>query len=158
MYRIGQGYDIHPMAEGRPLKIGGVEIEHDRGPVGNSDGDPLTHAIIDALLGAMCDGDIGVHFPESDARWQGADSMEMLSLVMWLAGERKFRLVNLDSTVVMERPRLRPYIQSIRERLAKILQVDISCISVKAKRGEGLDSVGEGRAISATAIVLLERD
>ena len=157
MYRVGIGHDTHRLAEGRPLVLGGVEVESECGGEGHSDADALSHAITDAILGAMCEGDIGVHFPDRDPRWKNADSLQLLARVMWLAGERGFRVVNVDATVHLERPRLRPYIEEMRARLAEVLLVGPDCVSVKAKTGEGLDAVGGGLAVAAQAVVLLER-
>ena len=157
MLRIGIGHDTHRLTEGRPLILGGVAVESDRGAEGHSDADALAHAITDAVLGALCEGDIGVHFPDSDPRWRGADSMQLLARVMWLAGERGYRVVNVDSTVMIERPRLRPYVEEMRARLADVLGVEPERVSVKAKSGEGLDAVGDWRAVTAQAVVLLSR-
>jgi 2-C-methyl-D-erythritol 2,4-cyclodiphosphate synthase len=157
MFRIGIGHDTHRLAEGRPLVLGGVRVESERGAEGHSDADALAHAATDAVLGAMCEGDIGFHFPDKDPRWKGADSMQLLARVMWLAGERGYRIVNLDATVMLERPRLRPYVDEMRARLAEVLGVGLDCVSVKAKSGEGLDAVGEQRAVTVQAVVLLER-
>jgi 2-C-methyl-D-erythritol 2,4-cyclodiphosphate synthase len=157
MFRIGIGHDTHRLEEGRPLVLGGVRVESERGAEGHSDADALAHALTDAVLGAMCEGDIGVHFPDRDPRWKDADSLQLLSRVMWLAGERGYRVVNVDATVLLERPRLRPYVEEMRGRLAEVLGVEVGCVSVKAKSGEGLDAVGEGNAVTAQAVVLLER-
>jgi 2-C-methyl-D-erythritol 2,4-cyclodiphosphate synthase len=157
MYRVGIGHDTHRLAEGRTLVLGGVVVESERGAVGHSDADALSHAIMDAILGAMCEGDIGVHFPDREPQWKDSDSLQLLARVMWLAGGRGYRVVNVDATVMLERPRLRPYIQEMRENLAEVLCAPADCVSVKAKTGEGLDSVGEWRAVSAQAVVLLER-
>jgi 2-C-methyl-D-erythritol 2,4-cyclodiphosphate synthase len=157
MFRIGIGHDTHRLVEGRPLVLGGVRVESGRGAEGHSDADALAHALTDAVLGAMCEGDIGVHFPERDPRWKDADSLQLLARVMWLASERGYRVVNADATVLIERPRLRPYVQEMREKLAEVLGVEIDCVSVKAKSGEGLDAVGEWNAVTAQAVVLLER-
>ncbi|HEV2761466.1 MAG TPA: 2-C-methyl-D-erythritol 2,4-cyclodiphosphate synthase [Pyrinomonadaceae bacterium] len=156
MFRIGIGNDVHRLVAGRPLVLGGVRVESERGAEGHSDADALTHAITDALLGAMCEGDLGVHFPDRDPRWKDADSTELLARVLWLAKQGGYHVVNVDATVMLERPRLRPYVQQMRERLAEILEVDVNCVSVKAKTGEGLDAVGEGLAVRAQAVVLLE--
>ena len=157
MFRIGIGHDTHRLAEGRPLILGGVEIESERGAEGHSDADALAHAITDAILGALCEGDIGVHFPDRDPRWKDADSLQMLARVVWLASQRGYRVVNADATVMLERPRLRPYITEMRHNLAEVLGVEVECVSVKAKTGEGLDAVGTGAAVTAQAVVLLER-
>ncbi|HVF88149.1 MAG TPA: 2-C-methyl-D-erythritol 2,4-cyclodiphosphate synthase [Pyrinomonadaceae bacterium] len=156
MFRVGIGHDTHRLMEGRPLILGGVEVESERGAEGHSDADALTHAITDAILGALCEGDIGAHFPDRDPQWKDANSLKLLARVMWLAGERGFRIVNIDATVMLERPKLRPYIEEMRAKLSEVLGVEIDCVSVKAKTGEGLDAVGEWRAVTAQAVVLLE--
>jgi 2-C-methyl-D-erythritol 2,4-cyclodiphosphate synthase len=157
MFRIGIGHDTHRLSEGRPLILGGVRVESGRGAEGHSDADALTHAVTDAVLGAMCEGDLGVYFPDSDPRWKGADSLQLLARVMWLAKERGYRVVNVDTTVMLERPKLRPHVEEMRARLADVLCVEIDRVSVKAKTGEGLDAVGEWRAVTAHAVVLLEK-
>lgn len=157
MLRIGIGHDTHRLVEGRPLILGGVQVESERGAVGHSDADALSHAIADAILGALCEGDIGVHFPDDNSRWKDADSLELLARVMWLAGERGYYVVNLDATVMLERPKLRQYILAIREKLSHTLCVDSGCVSIKAKTGEGLDAVGRGEAVTVQAIVLIAR-
>ncbi len=157
MYRVGIGHDTHRLAAGRPLVLGGVAVESERGGEGHSDADALSHALTDAILGAMCEGDIGVHFPDHDPRWKDADSLQLLARVMWLARERGYRVVNVDAVVHLERPRLRPYIEEMRLKLAEVLSVSTDCVSVKAKTGEGLDAVGAGAAVTAQAVVLLER-
>ena len=156
MFRIGIGHDTHRLVEGRPLILGGVRLAAERGAEGHSDADALAHALTDAILGALAVGDIGAHFPDSDPAWRDADSLAMLAQAVRLAGERGFRVVNADATAHLERPKLRPHIQEMRERLAGVLGVGVDCVSVKAKTGEGLDAVGEGRAITAQAVVLLE--
>jgi 2-C-methyl-D-erythritol 2,4-cyclodiphosphate synthase len=157
MFRIGIGHDTHRLADGRPLILGGVLVESARGAEGHSDADALAHAITDAILGALCEGDIGVHFPDTDPRWKDADSLQLLARVVWLASQSGFKVVNVDANVSLERPRLRPHIPEMRERLAQVLSIEANCVSVKAKTGEGLDAVGEGRAIVAQAVVLLGR-
>ena len=157
MFRIGIGHDTHRLAEGRPLVLGGVHIEAERGAEGHSDADALSHALADAILGALCEDDIGVHFPDRDPRWKDADSLELLSRVVWLAAQRGYAVVNIDATVMLERPRLRPYVQQMRERLAQVLSIDAGCVSVKAKTGEGLDAVGEGHAVTVQAVVLMQK-
>ncbi|HEY0349535.1 MAG TPA: 2-C-methyl-D-erythritol 2,4-cyclodiphosphate synthase [Pyrinomonadaceae bacterium] len=158
MFRIGIGHDTHRLVESRPLVLGGVVIPFDRGSDGHSDGDALTHAIADAILGALCEGDLGLHFPDTDSQWKDANSMELLGRVVWLAHERGFEIANLDCNVMLERPKLREHIDAMRENLAKALNVELSSISVKAKTGEGLDAVGRGEAVSAQAIVLLRQN
>ena len=157
MFRIGIGHDTHRLIDGRPLILGGVAIESERGAEGHSDADALSHAITDAILGALCEGDLGVHFPDNDPRWKDAESLQLLARVVWLASQSGFKVVNIDANVSLERPRLRPHIPEMRERLAQVLTIDTNCVSVKAKTGEGLDAVGEGRAVTAQAIVLLEQ-
>ena len=158
MFRIGIGHDTHRLVESRPLVLGGVVIPFDRGSDGHSDGDALTHAIADAILGALCEGDLGLHFPDTDSQWKDANSMELLGRVVWLAHERGFEIANVDCNVMLERPKLREHIDAMRENLAKALNVELSSISVKAKTGEGLDAVGRGEAVSAQAIVLLRQN
>lgn len=157
MFRIGTGHDTHRLVAGRPLILGGVLVESDRGADGHSDGDALAHALCDAILGALCEGDIGVHFPDNDPQWKDADSLQLLARVSWLARERGYQLVNADATVLLERPKLREYIAAMREAIAGTLQVNIDCVSVKAKTGEGLDAVGRGEAVTVQAVVLLEQ-
>jgi 2-C-methyl-D-erythritol 2,4-cyclodiphosphate synthase len=157
MFRIGIGHDTHRLIAGRPLILGGVLIESERGAQGHSDGDALAHALADAILGALGEGDIGVHFPDSDAQWKDADSLQLLARVYWLAREHGYHLVNGDATILLERPRVREYIAQMRETLAKTLQVETGCISVKAKSGEGLDAVGRGDAVTVHAVVLLQQ-
>jgi 2-C-methyl-D-erythritol 2,4-cyclodiphosphate synthase len=156
MLRIGIGSDTHRLTRGRKLILGGVRVESELGAEGHSDADALAHAITDAILGALCEGDLGVHFPDRDPRWKDASSLQLLARVVWLAGERGFAIVNVDATVMLEEPKLRPYIALMRENLAQTLGADQTCVSVKAKTGEGLDAVGEGLAVSAQAVVLLE--
>jgi 2-C-methyl-D-erythritol 2,4-cyclodiphosphate synthase len=153
--RIGIGYDMHRLVEGRRLVLAGIEIPFEKGLLGHSDSDVLTHAICDALLGAAAAGDIGTHFPDSDARFAGRASLELLTRVVELIKERGFKVVNIDAVVVAERPRLAPYIQSMRERLASVLQIEAEMVSVKAKTNEGLDSVGRGEAMAAHAVALI---
>ena len=156
MFRIGTGIDTHRLVEGRPLVLGGVNIASDLGGEGHSDADALVHAIADAILGALCEGDIGVHFPDKDPQWSGASSLEFLSRVMWLARERNLHVVNVDSTVILETPKLRPYVDAMRSNIADILGVEPGCVSIKAKTGEGVDAVGQGLAVTAQAAVLME--
>ncbi len=156
MFRIGIGSDTHRLTRGRQLVLGGVHVEFEMGAEGHSDADALAHAITDAILGALCEGDLGVHFPDRDPRWKDANSLELLARVVWLAGERGYVVVNVDATVMLEQPKLRPYIAEMREKLAQALGSDAGCVSVKAKTGEGLDAIGEGLAVTAQAIVLLE--
>jgi 2-C-methyl-D-erythritol 2,4-cyclodiphosphate synthase len=157
MFRIGIGHDTHRLVSGRPLILGGVPVESDRGADGHSDADALSHAIADAILGALSEGDLGTHFPDSDSQWRNADSLQLLGRVYNLARERGYGLVNVDATIMLERPKLREYIADMRKALAKTLQVETSCVSVKAKTGEGLDAVGRGEAVTVQAIVLLQQ-
>jgi 2-C-methyl-D-erythritol 2,4-cyclodiphosphate synthase len=153
--RIGIGYDIHRLVEGRRLVLAGVEIPFEKGLLGHSDSDVLTHAVCDALLGAAAAGDIGTHFPDSDSRFADARSLDLLAQVVEIIKERGLRVANLDAVVMAERPRLAPYIQAMREKLAAVLQIEIELVSVKAKTNEGLDSVGRGEAMAAHAVVLI---
>lgn len=157
MYRIGFGNDIHRLESGKPLILGGVEIESELGAVGHSDADALAHAVTDALLGALALGDIGSHFSDKDDKWKGADSFVFLRSVVEMIKERGFSVVNLDSTINLESPKLRPFIAPMRENLANALEIETDCVSVKAKTGEKVDAVGEKRAIKAEAVVLLLR-
>lgn len=153
--RIGIGYDIHRLVEGRKLVLGGVEVPFEKGLLGHSDSDVLTHAICDALLGAAALGDIGTHFPDSDPRWAGASSLEFLARVVELVTQKGYRVANVDATVMAERPKLMPHIEAIRESLSSVLRIDVDQVNVKAKTNEGLESVGRGEAMAAQAIVLL---
>ena len=157
MYRIGFGNDIHRLEAGRKLILGGVEIESDSGAVGHSDADALAHAITDALLGALALGDIGAYFSDKDHQWQHADSFLFLRYAVGLIKEKGYKIVNLDSVVNLEQPKLRPHIDKMRENLAIALETEINCVSVKAKTGEKVDAVGESRAIKTEAVVLLEK-
>lgn len=158
MFRIGIGNDTHRLADGRPLILGGVQVASDRGAEGHSDADALSHAIADAILGALCEGDLGVHFPDRDPQWKDADSLQLLARVMWLARERGLRVVNVDATVMLEEPELRPFVLTMRENIAGVLDVDTGCVSVKAKTAEGLGEVGQGLAVMAQAAVLMTGD
>jgi len=156
MFRIGIGNDTHRLARGRPLILGGVRIESEFGAEGHSDADALVHAIIDAILGALVLGDIGAHFPDTDPRWKNADSLELLRAVRERMQAEGYAIVNVDSIVMLERPRLRPHIEEMRARLAAALETDTNNVSVKAKTGERVDAVGESRAVMAQAVVILE--
>jgi 2-C-methyl-D-erythritol 2,4-cyclodiphosphate synthase len=155
--RIGIGYDIHRLVEGRKLVLGGVEIPFEKGLLGHSDSDVLSHAICDALLGAAALGDIGAHFPDTDPRWAGASSLDFLAHAVELITDRGYSIANVDATVMAEHPKLRPHIQAIRERLASVLRVDVDQVNVKAKTNEGLESVGRNEAMAAQAVVLIHR-
>jgi 2-C-methyl-D-erythritol 2,4-cyclodiphosphate synthase len=154
--RVGFGWDIHRLAAGRPLLLGGVRIPSDRGEEGWSDGDVLCHAVIDAVLGAACLGDIGAHFPPGDPRFRDADSRRLLRLAMDAVRGARRRVVNVDCTVVLEAPRIRPHVDAIRAALAEDLGIPTADVSVKGKTREGLDAAGEGRAVEAFAVALLE--
>ena len=153
--RIGIGYDIHRLVEGRKLILGGIEIPFEKGLLGHSDSDVLTHAICDALLGAAALGDIGSHFPDTDPRFKGASSLDMLAHVVELLAEHGYRIANIDSTIITEKPKLAPYIPTIRQQLASVLGVEVGQVSVKAKTNEKLESVGRGEAMIAQAIALI---
>jgi len=153
--RTGLGWDVHRTAPGRPLILGGVTIPCDFGLEGHSDADVLAHAITDALLGAAALGDIGMHFPDTDPRWKGADSLVFLRHAIHLVNERGYSLVNVDSTVILERPKLKDYRQIIRETLAKAMKLELEQVSVKFKTAERVGPVGEGRSAEAQAIVTL---
>ena len=154
--RIGHGYDIHRLVDGRPLLLGGVHVPSPQGLQGHSDGDVVMHALCDAVLGALGAGDIGQHFPDSDERYRGIASGELLRRVTVLMRNAGWRVGNVDVTIVAERPRLAPYRDPIRARLAELLDAPARVVSLKAKTNEGLDAVGRGEAIAATAVVLLE--
>ena len=157
-YRTGLGWDVHRLAPGRPLILGGVTISFELGLEGHSDADVLAHAITDAILGAAALGDIGMHFPDSDPRWKGADSLQFLKHAVDLAQSAGFKLVNIDSTVILERPKLKDYRTAIRETLAATLGLPPDRVSVKFKTAEKVGPVGEGRAAEAQAVVTLRRD
>ena len=157
-FRVGIGNDIHRLVEGRKLILGGVEIPHERGLLGHSDGDSLTHAITDALLGAAALGDIGSHFSDRDPRWAGADSLVFLRHVRGLLEERGFEIANVDATILAERPKMAPHISEMKVRLAEAMKISESQINVKAKTNEGLDAIGRGEAIAAQAVALLHRE
>ncbi len=156
MYRTGIGFDSHRLCTGRRLVIGGVEISFEKGLTGHSDADVLCHALCDALLGAVAEGDIGTHFSDQDPQWKDADSMALLQQVVLLLREKSWVIVNVDSTIIAEAPRLAPSIPAMRENLARALNVDISAVSVKAKTNEGMGFEGRGEGISAMAVVLVE--
>ena len=155
--RIGHGYDVHRLVEGRRLILGGVEIPYEKGLLGHSDADVLTHALMDALLGAAALGDIGKLFPDSDARYEGADSLMLLAAVMERSTQAGYRVGNVDCTVIAQRPKLAPYIPQMRLRLAQVMGVDPDQVSVKATTEEKLGFTGEGLGIAAHAVALLEK-
>ena len=155
--RIGQGWDVHRIIAGRPLILGGVTIPSEFGLDGHSDADILSHAITDALLGALALGDIGMHFPDNDPQWKGGDSKQFLAFAAWLVRDKGYEIVNVDSTVILERPKLKDFRLDIRETLAKTIGVNVSSVSVKFKTAERVGPVGEGKSAEAQAIVMLEK-
>lgn len=156
-YRTGLGWDVHRITPGRPLILGGVTIPADFGLEGHSDADVLSHAITDALLGAAALGDIGMHFPDTDPRWKGADSLVFLRHARQLVIEKGYHLVNIDSTVILERPKLKDFRLTIRETLAAALELDLDRVSLKFKTAEKVGPVGEGRSAEAQAIATIVR-
>lgn len=156
-YRIGQGWDTHRMEAGRPLILGGVHIPSEFGLAGHSDADVLFHALTDALLGALALGDIGTHFPDSDKKWKSANSLQFVQHAMALAASHGYDLVNVDSTIILERPKLKEFRTAIRESLATAVRLPISCVSVKFKTAEKIGPIGEGQSCEAQAIVLLRQ-
>ena len=155
--RVGHGYDVHRLVEGRKLVLGGVEIPWEKGLLGHSDADVLLHALMDAMLGAAALGDIGRHFPDSDERYAGADSIQLLRTVSSLLRGAGWQLVNADCTILAQRPKLMPYIDEMRANIARAIDTDIGAISVKATTEEGLGFTGDGSGIAAHALVLIER-
>ncbi len=152
MVRTGIGFDSHRLVEGRRLVLGGIEIPHEHGLIGHSDADVLTHALCDALLGAVADGDIGQHFSDRDAQWKDADSTMLLARVIERLARAGWRVVNTDATVVAEAPKLLPHILAMRTRLAEVMGIDLARVSVKAKTNEGMDAVGRREGISVMAV------
>lgn len=155
--RIGQGYDVHKLVEGRKLILGGVEIPYEKGLLGHSDADVLLHAIMDALLGAAALGDIGKHFPDTDPAYKGISSIRLLEHVADLLEEHQFLIENIDATIIAQRPKMRPYIDTMRENIAKALKIESDQINVKATTEEGLGFTGSGEGISSQAICMLEK-
>ena len=153
--RIGHGYDVHKLVEGRKLILGGVEIAHEKGLLGHSDADVLLHAVMDSMLGALALGDIGKHFPDTDDKYKGADSIELLKRVCGIIDKHGFKVGNIDSTICAQSPKLSPYIENMRKNIAKACGCDVSQVSVKATTEEHLGFTGEGLGISATAVCLL---
>ncbi len=156
MTRCGIGYDLHRLAEGRPLIVGGVRVPFEKGPEGHSDGDVLAHAICDALLGAAGAGDIGTHFPDTDPKWKGAASLKFLEHARGLLESRGLKIEYIDAVVICERPKLGPHFPAMREALARALDVSADRVHLKAKTNEGVDAVGRGEAIAAHAIATLD--
>jgi len=155
--RIGTGFDVHRLTDGRRLVLGGVEIPFRKGLLGHSDGDVLLHAISDAILGALSEGDIGVHFPDTDRDIEGIDSAVILTRISAIARERGYRVVNVDSVVVAQAPKIAPYRQAMRERIAGLLSIDAGMVGLKGKTTEGLGLTGRGEGIAAHAVVLMDR-
>lgn len=154
--RVGFGYDIHPLGKGRKLILGGLDIPHTQGLVGHSDADVLVHAVCDAVLGAMGEGDLGRHYPSSDPRYKDISSLRLLEDVSGMLTKKGFRLVNLDTVIIAQAPRLGPHLDAMRIRLAEVLKVEGTQVNVKVKSGEGLDAVGREEAIAAQAMCLIE--
>lgn len=157
MYRIGIGYDIHQLVEGRDLIIGGIKITHEKGLLGHSDADVLIHAIIDGMLGALALSDIGTLFPDTDAKYKDADSTVLLKRVYDLIKKKGYRINNIDSNIIAQSPKMMPYIPKMKEVLCKILELDFEDLSIKAKTKEKLDAVGKELAIESNSVVLLKR-
>lgn len=158
MIRIGQGFDVHKFAEGRKLIIGGVEIPYEKGLLGHSDADVLLHAITDAILGALSMKDIGTHFPDNDPKYKNADSAVLLNEVWQKAKEQGYKLINMDCTIIAQKPKMAPFIDAIRERISGILEADEGQINVKATTTEGLGFTGRGEGIAALAVVLIAKE
>lgn len=155
--RVGHGYDVHRLVEDRKLILGGVEIPYEKGLLGHSDADVLTHAVMDALLGAAALGDIGKHFPDSDERYKGADSIKLMEHVVGLLAEKFYLIENIDCTIIAQRPKLAPYIPSMKEKLAAAAGIDADCVNVKATTEEKLGFTGEGLGIACHAVALIEK-
>lgn len=154
--RIGHGYDVHKLVEGRKLIIGGVEIEHEKGLLGHSDADVLLHAVSDSLLGAAAAGDIGCLFPDNDPQYEGVDSLLLLEKVNKHINDMGYRVINLDATIIAQAPKMKPYVQQMRENIARAVSTDISCISVKATTEENLGFTGRKEGISAHCVCLID--
>lgn len=157
MLRIGNGYDVHVLTEGRRLVLGGIEIPHTKGVLGHSDGDVLIHAIMDAMLGALALGDIGQHFPDTDMKYENIDSTLLLKRVKELIAEREYRIINLDSIIVLQKPKVKPYIEAMRKKIAEVLEIDIEQVSVKATTEEKLGFTGDESGVKSYCVVLLEK-
>ncbi len=155
--RVGHGFDAHRLVSGRPFILGGITIPYERGPLGHSDADVLAHALGDAILGACALGDLGRHFPDDDARWKDADSMRLLEACAALARDAGYELGNVDATVIVQAPRLAPHLERVRARVAEVLRIESSAVSVTAKTSEGMGYTGDGTGIAAHAVALLFR-
>ncbi len=158
MFRVGLGYDIHKLVEGRPLIIGGIEIPYEKGLLGHSDADVLIHAIIDAMLGALALSDIGTHFPDTDPKYKGISSVELLKNVIGLIHEKGYVINNIDSNIILQEPKMKPHIPNMVKNLSEVMGIDASQLSIKAKTNEQMDAVGEKFAIEASAVVMLRKD
>jgi 2-C-methyl-D-erythritol 2,4-cyclodiphosphate synthase len=154
--RIGCGYDVHPLGAGRKLILGGIEIPHDKGLLGHSDSDVLVHAVCDALLGAMGEGDLGRHFPSSDQKYKGISSLKLLEEVVGKLKRKRYRIVNVDTIIVAQAPRLSTFLAAMQKRMADVLDIDPDLVNVKVKSGEGLDAVGREEGMTAHAVCLIE--
>lgn len=157
MFRIGNGYDVHKLVEGRKLILGGVEIPHSKGVLGHSDGDALLHAITDAIIGAIGEGDIGLHFPDNDENLKNIDSAILLKNIDTLMKKKNYEIVNLDCIIVIQKPKLRPYIDSIKEKIAEILDINSDLVNIKAKTEEKLGFTGNETGVKSYCVVLLKR-
>ena len=157
MLRIGNGYDVHKLVEGRKLILGGIEIPHAKGVLGHSDGDVLIHAIMDAMLGALALGDIGQHFPDTDMKYENIDSTILLTRVKELIAERGYKIINLDSIIVLQKPKVKPYLEAMRKRVAEVLEIDMEQVSIKATTEEKLGFTGDESGVKSYCVVLLEK-
>jgi 2-C-methyl-D-erythritol 2,4-cyclodiphosphate synthase len=155
--RVGHGFDAHRLVEGRPFILGGVHVPFERGPLGHSDADVLAHAVSDALLGACALGDLGMHFPDSDERWKGADSLRLLAACARMVRDKGYEIGNVDATVVVQAPKLAPHLPRMRERIVETLGVELDAVSVKAKTSEGMGYTGDGSGIAAYAVACVMR-
>ena len=158
MFRVGLGYDIHKLVEDRPLIIGGVEIPYEKGLLAHSDADVLIHAIIDAMLGALALSDIGTHFPDTDPKYKGISSVELLKNVLGLITEKGYVINNIDSNIILQEPKMKPYIPKMVKVLSEVLNIEENQLSIKAKTNEQMDAVGEKKAIEANAVVMLRKE
>jgi 2-C-methyl-D-erythritol 2,4-cyclodiphosphate synthase len=154
--RIGYGYDVHPLGAGRPLILGGIEIPHSKGLLGHSDSDVLVHAICDALLGAMGEGDLGRHFPSSDPRFKDISSLKLLGDVVAKLRKKSYRIVNIDTVIVAQAPRLSPFLAAMQKRVAEVMAIEPDLLNIKVKSGEGLDAVGREEGMMAHAVCLID--
>ena len=155
--RIGKGYDVHRLVEGRKLILGGVDIPYEKGLLGHSDADVLVHAVMDSLLGAAALGDIGKHFPDTDEKYKGISSLELLKHVSLLLESKGYSIINIDATIIAQKPKMAPHILKMRENMASVLGIDVDLINVKATTEEGLGFTGEGLGIASDAICLIEK-